>query len=339
MIIHAEGSTRTSGAKVGAARAWGLAVGMVSDAVWGHRKVARKPPVGARPAPPWLGDVALLAGTALDRIGRRSGLLRCAGTALATWGALGGAELADRGTILVRELETGDLDAVRDTLAPIDPRGTGSLNQIALTRAAIEAIAENTSETVIGPLAWGALAGTPGLLLHRGLKKARDRVPLRGNRRALGVAAHRADEFMDLLPTRCTAALTVAAAPVVGGSAKGAWVAWRRDAAAHPSPNAGRVEAAFAGALEIRLGGRTVYPDRVQELPVLGAGRNPDTGHVTRAVELSRLVAWFGGLGAVMLATAFERRPGGRWLRPPPGSRRPTAAASHPSRSAAPAAR
>lgn len=321
-----------------AARAWGLAAGLVADAVWGHRKTSPKQAV--RSSGEWVAPAALVMGAALDRFGRRSGLLRCTGTALATWAALGGASLADRGTVLVRELETGDLDAVRSTLAPIDPRRTGSLNQIALTRAAIEAIAENTSEKVIGPLVWGALAGTPGLLLHRGIKQAKDRFSSAGNRRRpLVVGVDRADEFVDLLPTRCTAALTVAAAPVVGGSAKGAWVAWRRDAAAHPSPNAGRVEAAFAGALEIRLGGRTVYPDRVQELPVLGAGRNPDTGHVTRAVELSRLVAWFGGLGAVVLAIAFERRRGPRRLRPRPGSRRPTASASLRSRTAAPAAR
>jgi adenosylcobinamide-phosphate synthase len=100
--------------------------------------------------------------------------------------------------------------------------------------------------------------------------------------------------------------LTVAAAPVVGGSAQGAWHAWRRDAAAHPSPNAGRVEAAFAGALEIRLGGRTVYPHGVEERPVLGDGRNPDAGHVTRAVELSRVVGLLAA--GVAAALAFLRR-------------------------------
>jgi adenosylcobinamide-phosphate synthase len=95
---------------------------------------------------------------------------------------------------------------------------------------------------------------------------------------------------------------------VVGGSWRGARLAWRRDAPAHPSPNAGRVEAAFAGALEVRLGGRTVYAHGVEERPVLGDGRLPDSGHVTRAVELSRVV---GGLAtglAVVAALVFGRR-------------------------------
>ncbi|EOD63455.1 adenosylcobinamide-phosphate synthase CobD [Amycolatopsis vancoresmycina DSM 44592] len=123
-------------------------------------------------------------------------------------------------------------------------------------------------------------------------------------------AIDRLDELVHLVPTRVAAALTVLAAPVVGGSAGGAWRAWRRDTIAHPSPNAGRVEAAFAGALEIRVGGRTVYPHGVAELPVLGVGRNPDAGHVTRAVELSRVVGWLAGATAVVLAvgSGFRRR-------------------------------
>jgi adenosylcobinamide-phosphate synthase len=67
------------------------------------------------------------------------------------------------------------------------------------------------------------------------------------------------------------------------------------------------VEAAFAGALEIRLGGRTVYPHGVEERPVLGDGRNPDAGHVTRAVELSRVVGLLAAGAAVALAVLRRR--------------------------------
>ncbi len=287
-------------------------LGVVADAFTG-RRTSRSAVPGAGPSPELLSGAAMVAGAALDRLGRDRKPLHIAGTALVTWGVLRGAALASRGATLVRELETGHLDAARRTLASIDPRCTESLDRVGLTRASVEAVAENTSASVVGPLLWGALAGTPGMLVHRGVKAAKALAARRrGRNRKLATAADRADELVDLLPTRYAAALTVVAAPVVGGSARGAWVAWRRDAAAHPSPNAGRVEAAFAGALEIRLGGRTVYPDRVQELPVLGAGRNPDTGHVTRAVELSRLVAWLGAISSAMLAIAFQRRQGHR---------------------------
>jgi adenosylcobinamide-phosphate synthase len=93
----------------------------------------------------------------------------------------------------------------------------------------------------------------------------------------------------------------VACAPLAGGSASGALRAWRRDGAAHPSPNAGRCEASLAGALGLRLGGRNVYGSRVEDRPVLGDGRPAGTADIPRAVRLSRSV-WVAA--AVLAATA-----------------------------------
>src|SRR5690606_22650359 len=79
----------------------------------------------------------------------------------------------------------------------------------------------------------------------------------------------------------------------------------RRDAPAHPSPNAGAAEAAFAGALGLRLGGETRYGDRVEHRPVLGTGRPPRSGDVRLAVALSRDVTWaLAGLLACLAAAA-----------------------------------
>jgi adenosylcobinamide-phosphate synthase len=97
-------------------------------------------------------------------------------------------------------------------------------------------------------------------------------------------------------------------APVAGGSAAGAWRTWRRNGAAHPSPNAGRCEAALAGALGVRLGGRNVYGSRVEERPALGDGRPPVRGDVRRATRLSRAV-W---TTAAALAAASRLRRGPR---------------------------
>lgn len=250
-----------------------------------------------------LAGAAVLAGVATERFGRRGPVLQATGTAVVTWTVLGGARLAAQGTELARELETGDLDGARRTLSDLDQRRTAGLEVIGLSRASVETVAEHTSDVVVAPLLWGAIAGAPGLLGSRAItilaRGAGRRVP---RYRRFGWCAARLDEFVNLLPTRAAAALTVAAAPVVGGSASAAWRAWRRDTLAHPSPNEGRVEAAFAGALEVRLGGRTVYEHGVEELPVLGDGRNPDTGHVTRAVELSRVVGWLAGLSSAVLA-------------------------------------
>ncbi|GHF89357.1 adenosylcobinamide-phosphate synthase [Amycolatopsis bartoniae] len=278
-----------------AARAIGLLLGAAADGV-----IGRGEPLaafcgaleGKRPAyTAGLVGGLVVAGIAVERATRRSPVLQAAGTAVATWAVLGGAGLAADGTSLARDLEDGELDSARDTLSGLDARTTKSLDVIGLSRASVESVAQHTSDSVVAPMFWGAVAGIPGLLVSRVLSV------LRGTR-----FAARLDELVNLVPTRVAAALTVTGAPVVGGSASGAWRAWRRDTTAHPSPNAGRIEAAFAGALEIRLGGRTVYPDGVAELPVLGDGRNPDAGHVTRAVELSRVVGLLTAVSSAVLA-------------------------------------
>ncbi len=253
---------------------------------------------------------AVLAGLAVERLGRGRPLVTAVGTAASTWAVLGGARLAADGTALARQLETGDLAATRQTLAAWDSRCSQELDNTALARASVEAVAQNSSDTVVAPLLWGAVAGVPGLLGSRAVGVVRRVVTEQAGRQRFGRVASHLDTVVNLLPTRATAALTVAGAPVVGGSARAAWRAWRRDTVLHPSPNSGRVVAAYAGALEIRLGGRTEYPGGVRELPVLGDGRNPDAGHVTRAVELSRVVGWLAGAtsAAVALLPSPRRR-------------------------------
>jgi adenosylcobinamide-phosphate synthase len=298
---------------VSAARAIGLLLGAAADGVIGEPRRGACFAAGAqalqRRLPPGEGRAGLLYAGGLtgglvvvavlaERVARRGPVLQALGTAVATWAVLGGASLAVDGTALARDLEEGELDAARGTLAELDTRRTETLDVIGLSRASVESVAQHTSNVVVGPMFWGAVAGIPGLIGSRALSV------LRG----LGSPIARLDDLVNLAPTRYAAALTVTGAPVVGGSAGGAWRAWRRDTAAHPSPNAGRIEAAFAGALEIRLGGRTVYPHGVEELPVLGDGRNPDAGHVTRAVELSRVVGWLTAFSSAVLAVLFGLR-------------------------------
>jgi adenosylcobinamide-phosphate synthase len=286
---------------VSAARAIGLVLGVAADGALGDPR--RRPPVTAfrrlsQGPGVVVAGVAVAGGLLLERAGRGRPLVQASATAVTTWAVLGAAGLALQGTELARDLEESRFDPARATLSELDPRVADGLELVGLSRASVETLAENTSDAVVAPLVWGAVAGVPGLLGARAVSLLRRaRVGRQGH-----WAIDRLDELVHLVPTRVAAALTVLAAPVVGGSAGGAWRAWRRDTIAHPSPNAGRVEAAFAGALEVRVGGRTVYPHGVAELPVLGVGRNPDAGHVTRAVELSRVVGWLAGVTSVVLA-------------------------------------
>jgi adenosylcobinamide-phosphate synthase len=122
-----------------------------------------------------------------------------------------------------------------------------------------------------------------------------------------GWAAARLDDAANYLAARLTAALAVLAAPLVGGSPVAAVRAWRRDAARHPSPNAGGVEAAFAGALDVRLGGPTQYVYGLQVRPTLGDGRPPSVTDLRRAVLLSRAVQALALAGCCALVTAAGR--------------------------------
>jgi adenosylcobinamide-phosphate synthase len=312
---------------VNAARSIGLLLGMAADGVLGdprhghpvaafgkvaqrlERTLYRDGKASGLVYTAVVGGGAVLVGAGIEHWGRRGPALQTATTALATWVVLGGASLAKEGTAIGRELDDGDLDAARRRLPNLCGRDPARLDQFGLSRAAVESVAENTSDAVVAPLLWGAIAGVPGLLGYRALNTLDAMIGYRSERyRKFGWAAARLDDVANLVPARLAAALTTVCAPVVGGSAGGAWRVWRRDASAHPSPNAGQVEAAFAGALEIRLGGRIRYAHGVEDRPVLGDGRTPDAGHVTRAVELSRLVGAVAGVLAALVAAFAGKR-------------------------------
>jgi adenosylcobinamide-phosphate synthase len=257
------------------------------------------------------GAVAL--GTALDRATRRRPRARLLLTAAATWTVLGGTSLGRAAGRLEGHLSAGDLPAARaalPSLAGRDPRG---LDEAELARATVESVAENTADAAVAPLVWGAVAGIPGLLGYRAVNTLDAMVGHRSPRYVrFGWAAARADDVATWLPARITAALTVGCAPLAGGSPAGALRIWRRDGAAHPSPNAGRCEAAVAGALGVRLGGRNVYGSRVEERPVLGDGRLPGARDVGRAVRLSRAVWLAAALAAAAARTGRTGRTGRR---------------------------
>ena len=201
-------------------------------------------------------------------------------------------------------LETEDLPGARQRLSHLCARDATDLDTTELARAATESIAENTSDAVVAPLLWGAVAGIPGLLAYRALNTLDAMVGYRSSRyENFGWAAARADDLANLGPSRIGAVLTAACAGVVGGSPRRAWQVWRRDGSWHPSPNAGQVEAAFAGALDVRLGGVNSYGGHTEDRGTLGAGLPPTTADLRRSVSLSRAV----GVAALAVAAGMAR--------------------------------
>lgn len=249
---------------------------------------------------------ASLLGVAGERCSRGRPALGTLVTAGATWAVLGGASLEREARAVATLLEAGDLPAAQQRLTHLVGRTTTDLPEAEVARAVLESLAENTSDAVVAPLVLGAVAGVPGLLAYRAANTLDAMWGHRSPRyEQFGWAAARLDDALNLPGSRLTALLAVA----LGADRRGACRAWRRDASGHPSPNAGPVEAAFAGALGVRLGGVTVYGSRVEQRPLLGSGRAPVVEDVARMVALARRVDVGAVASAVVLATCHAGRP------------------------------
>jgi adenosylcobinamide-phosphate synthase len=255
-----------------------------------------------------IGVVSVFSAALQSAAGRRGPAWSAAGTAAATWTALGGTSLLRVGESMADLLDRGDTAAARRLLRSLCGRDPSVLDGSGLTRAALESVAENTSDAQVAPLLWVAVGGVPALLAYRAVNTLDAMIGHHSPRYArFGWAAAQLDDAVNYVAARVTAALTVLAAPLVGGSPRAAVRAWRRDAARHPSPNAGVVEAAFAGALGVRLGGPTQYHHELQIRPTLGDGRPPSVADLRRAVLLSRAVQTSALVGCCGLITAAAR--------------------------------
>lgn len=231
------------------------------------------------------------AAALVERRLRPSPTRRLLVTAATTWSVIGGRSLGREATRLGRLLEAGDLEGARSAAPALMGRDPAQLDTSELCRGAIESVAENTADAAVGPLLWGAVLGLPGLVAYRAANTLDAMVGYRSARyERFGWASARLDDLLTFLPARLAALLTVLCAAGVGGSTGSSWRILRRDGRAHPSPNAGRLEAAFAGALDLRLGGASSYDGTVEERPSLGDGRVATPDDVVRAVRLSRAV-------------------------------------------------
>ena len=247
---------------------------------------------------------ALVAGAAgvVELLARRTS--RAAVLVAVTWAALGGRSLRREAGAVGDFIEREELDLARSRLRSLCGRDATGLDASDLSRAVVESLAENTSDAVVGALLWGAIAGPGGVAAYRAANTLDAMFGHRNARYAqFGWAAARLDDAMSWPAARACAALACLAAPLVGGSLLETVRTIRRDGGAHPSPNAGQVEAAFAGALGLRLGGPLAYAGAAEVRPTLGAGRTPTPADARRAARLSLAVST-----AAALLTAAVRR-------------------------------
>jgi adenosylcobinamide-phosphate synthase len=223
-------------------------------------------------------------------------------TTLATTSAVAGRALGRAANDVGGALGDGDLERARALLPALVGRDPSGLDESEIARATVESVAENTVDAVVAPALWAAVAGAPGALGYRAVNTLDSMVGHRSERYAnYGWASARLDDAVAWVPARLTAALVALVRPQ---AARSIWSAVRRQAPAHPSPNAGVAEAAFAAALGVRLGGRNRYGERIEERVALGQGRAAQPLDIDAAVRLSRdvsaalaaLLAVVGGL-------------------------------------------
>lgn len=228
------------------------------------------------------------------------------GFAVETWlcyQALAACELRRQSMRVVRELTREGLPAARRAVGMIVGRDTEALDERGVLKAAVETVAENTADGVVGPLVYLIVGGAPLGMLYKAVNTMDSMVGYKNERYLdFGRAAARVDDVLGFIPARLAALCMIAAAPAAGLSAKGAWRIWRRDRLNHASPNSAQTESAMAGALGVELAGSAVYFGKLVEKPTMGDATRPiEREDVRRA---NRLMVLASALSLVVLGGA-----------------------------------
>lgn len=173
-------------------------------------------------------------------------------------------------------LQNEGLPAARKAVSMIVGRDTATLDEAGVTRAAVETVAENSSDGVVAPLLFMALGGASAGVLYKAVNTMDSMVGYKNERyRNFGMAAAWLDDVLNFVPARLTGVLMCEVAPLVGLDGAGAWRIFLRDRRKHASPNSAHPEAACAGALGVRLAGPASYFGVVYDKPTIGDDLRP----------------------------------------------------------------
>lgn len=227
-------------------------------------------------------------------------------TAAATALASAGRMLDGEALGIAGHLSADDLPAAREALCALAGRTPDDLDESEIARAVIESVAENSVDAVVSSLVWGLVGGAPAVLAHRATNTLDAMVGHHSERyEHFGWASARLDDVLNFAPARLAAAAVAACRP---GAAKLVRETIRRDAHQHPSPNGGVIEAAYAAALGVRLGGINRYGDETEDRGTLGDGRAPMAADIRAAVALRRHTTMLLACVAAAIGVTCGRR-------------------------------
>ena len=221
--------------------------------------------------------------------------------------------LKDESMRVFEELKKGDLEGARYAVSMIVGRDTRTLDEAGVTKAAVETVAENTSDGIIAPLFYMAIGGPVLMFFYKGVNTMDSMVGYKNEKYLnFGRYAAKFDDIMNYIPARISAWLMIAASYMCGFDGKNAAKIYKRDRYNHASPNSAQTEAVMAGALDIQLAGNAYYFGKLYEKPTIGDNIRPvesqDIQRANRLLYVSAAVAagLFAGIrllvqGLVML--------------------------------------
>ena len=205
------------------------------------------------------------------------------------------------------ELKKGDLPAARRAVSMIVGRDTEVLDEVGVTKAAVETVAENTSDGVVAPLLFLLLGGAPLGFAYKAVNTMDSMIGYKDEKYLfIGRVAAKADDVVNYIPARISALLMTAAAFLTGMDGKQAWKTYRRDRYDHASPNSAQTEAVCAGALRIQLAGDAWYFGKLYKKKYIGDPLKEVTPEdIKKAIRLLYGTAWltmilFGGLKLII---------------------------------------
>ena len=198
-----------------------------------------------------------------------------------------------------RGLQAKDMEQARYAVSRIVGRDTRPLSEEGIIRAAVETVAENTSDGAAAPLFYMAIGGAPLAFVYKAVNTMDSMVGYKNDRyRYFGWCSARMDDLWNLIPARLSGVCMILAAGLLGMDGKGALRIFLRDRYQHKSPNSAQTEAACAGALGIRLAGDAWYFGKLVPKPWIGDSKRPaEAEDIPRACRLME--------GTVALAAAF----------------------------------
>ena len=203
-------------------------------------------------------------------------ILAFAAQALLCYQLLAARSLRDESVKVYKALRDGTLDDARKAVSMIVGRDTDRLDEIGVAKAAVETVAENTSDGVIAPLLFLAIGGAPLGVLYKSINTMDSMVGYKNDRYLyFGRAAAKLDDLVNFIPARLAGILLCLAAGPAGFDGKNAWKIFWRDRKNHKSPNSAHTEAAAAGALDVQLAGSSYYFGKLVVKPTIGDPLRP----------------------------------------------------------------